>query len=198
MKRIAQFLYHHLRLFKERLTQIRDTPHAIAGGVAIGLVLGFTPLLGLKTVLAVLIAWLFRCSKLSAALAVTFHDILLPLMPVILRWQFQIGFYLLYSPHRLPPKLKFTHLHYEDYISWKTLHILWPTFIGSVLMAAPLGVMAYFLTLGIVSRAQARQNRATPGAQPQEAADASGTKREVVEIEPVQRSAEGDRQAPEL
>jgi len=159
MSRFSQYLRRHYRCWKSRLTQIRDTPHAIAGGVAIGLLFGFTPLLGFKTLLAVLVAWLFRCSKLSAALAVTFHDILLPIWPVILRWQFQIGFYLLYRPHRLPPKVSFKHFHYENFFSWKTLHVLWPTFVGSVVLAAPISVAVYFLVLEIVTRAQAARAR---------------------------------------
>ena len=41
--------------FKEhslKLLAIRDTPNAIAGGVAIGIFFGFTPLVGLKTLLS--------------------------------------------------------------------------------------------------------------------------------------------------
>ena len=104
MSRLSQYLSVQFKRCKRGLTQIRDTPHAIAGGVAIGLVFGCTPLFGFKTLIAVLIAWLFRCSKLSAALSVTFHDILLPVWPVILRWQFQIGFFIISRPHRLPTK----------------------------------------------------------------------------------------------
>jgi len=36
-----------------KLLAIRDTPEAIAGGVAIGIFFGFTPLFGLKTLLAI-------------------------------------------------------------------------------------------------------------------------------------------------
>jgi uncharacterized protein (DUF2062 family) len=164
MSRVRQFLisqYH-------RLTQIRDTPHAIAGGVAIGLFIGFTPILGFKTVIAVLIAWLFRFSKLSAALAVTFHDVLLPIWPVILRWQFQIGFLIISRPHRLPPPLSVKHFKinrlfsWDTYFSWKTFHIIWPTFIGSVIMATPLAIISYFVVLEIVTRAHARRAAAAP------------------------------------
>ena len=37
-----------------KLLAIRDTPEAIAGGVAIGIFFGFTPLFGLKTALTIL------------------------------------------------------------------------------------------------------------------------------------------------
>ena len=155
MSRISEFFRERTKTWKHRLTQIRDTPHAIAGGVAIGFVFGFTPLFGFKTVIAVLLAWIFRCSKLSAALAVTFHDILLPIWPVILRWQFQVGFYLISHPHHLPPKFNPKHFHYENFFSFKTLHVLWPTLVGSMVLAVPLAFVVYYLVLEIVTRGQA-------------------------------------------
>src|SRR5438128_5852513 len=92
--------------FKEhslKLLAIRDTPNAIAGGVAIGIYLGFTPLVGLKTILSIFFAWLVGCNLLAAAFAVTLHDVLLPFMPVIYRWEYQIGYWLMSQPHHLPP-----------------------------------------------------------------------------------------------
>ena len=161
MSRFTKYVAAKFQGCKQRLTQIRDTPHAIAGGVAIGLVFGFTPLFGFKTLIAVLVAWIFRCSKLSAAIAVTFHDILLPIWPVILRWQFQVGFLIISKPHRLPPKFSPKHFHYENLFSWKTFHVLWPTFIGSLVLATPVAFVMYFLVLEIVTRAQARKARTT-------------------------------------
>lgn len=143
----------------QRLVQIRDTPHAIAGGVAIGVFMGFTPLLGFKTLLALLIAWLLRCSKVSAAVAVTAHDCVFPLLPLILRWQYIIGFWLWYSPHHLPKKLKLQPPTLEHLFDWnKFVNLIWPVFIGSVIMAIPVSVIVYFITLKIVSHHQAKKN----------------------------------------
>jgi len=172
MSRVSQFFRSQFQRFKQGVSQIRDTPHAIAGGVAIGVVFGFTPFFGLKTLLAVLVAWLFRCSKLSAVMAVTLHDVLLPLGPFILRWQYQIGFYLISRPHRLPPKFSPKHFHFDELMNWrevhwsKTLHVLWPTFIGSLVIATPLSIGMYFLVLEIVRRAHSARPRtahAPPG-----------------------------------
>jgi uncharacterized protein (DUF2062 family) len=165
MSRVSQFFRDQFQRFKQGVTQIRDTPHAIAGGVAIGVMFGFTPFFGFKTLLAVLVAWLFRCSKLSAVMAVALHDVLLPLGPFILRWQYQIGFYLISKPHRLPPKLTPKHFHFDDLFNWhgvhwaKTFRVLWPTFIGSIIIATPIAVGMYFLVLAIVERAQAGRAR---------------------------------------
>ena len=163
MSRFSQYIAQFFQRSKQRLTQIRDTPHAIAGGVAIGLVFGFTPLFGFKTLIAVLIAWLFGCSKLSAALAVSFHDILLPIWPVILRWQYQVGFLIVSRPHRLPTKFNPKHFHYENLLSLRSLHVIWITFIGSIVLAVPIAVGMYFLVLEIVKRAQERKIAAAQG-----------------------------------
>lgn len=163
MSRLSHYIAVQFQRFKVGLTQIRDTPHAIAGGVAIGVIFGFTPLLGFKTLLAVLVAWLFRCSKLSAVLAVTLHDILLPLGPFILRWQYQLGFYLISKPHRWPPKIT-KHFNFENLFSWKTFHILWPTFIGSLVIGVPIAAGMYFVVLGLLNRSRARK-AAKDGAQ---------------------------------
>ena len=143
--------------------QIRDTPHAIAGGVAIGVFVGFMPILAIKTVLAIMVAWLLRCSKIAAAVAVSFHDLLWLLWPLILLWQYKIGFLVWYSPHHLPKKIKFQHpsiehlmLDWHNFDWQKFEHVIWPTFIGSVIMAIPVSLLFYFVTLRIVSRYQAK------------------------------------------
>ncbi|MGC3990291.1 MAG: DUF2062 domain-containing protein [Chthoniobacteraceae bacterium] len=85
MSLLGKFFREHYH----RLMQIRDTPHAIAGGLAIGVFFGMTPLIGLKTALALVFAWFTRCSKISAVIAVTLHDVLIPIAPIIFRWQSQ-------------------------------------------------------------------------------------------------------------
>ncbi len=45
----------HFRLLREKLLDLRDAPHALAGGVAIGMFIGFTPLFGLKTLLCIVL-----------------------------------------------------------------------------------------------------------------------------------------------
>ena len=65
------------------LMTIADTPHSIALGSAIGIFFGFTPLYPLKTLLSIGTAWVCRCNKIAAAIAVTLHDVLIWGMPAI-------------------------------------------------------------------------------------------------------------------
>src|SRR5262249_43921706 len=108
----------------DRLHQIRDAPHAVAGGVAIGMFWGFTPFTGLKTLLSLGTAWLLRCSRISAVIAVALHDVLLPVWPVILRWEYDIGFWILSNPHQFPPKLTPHKLHLGRLLSWHGTEII--------------------------------------------------------------------------
>src|SRR5438132_13046274 len=75
-----------------KLLAIRDTPEAIAGGVAIGLFFGFSPLFGLRFLAPMFFAWLPRSNILAAGLATTLHDVVLPLIPVTYPWQSDVGF----------------------------------------------------------------------------------------------------------
>lgn len=156
VSRIKSFFSRHFH----HLMQIRDTPHAIAGGIAIGVLLGFTPFFGFKTLAAFLIAWLVRCSKMSAVLAVTFHDIFLPVWPVVLRWQYVIGYWVLH--HQLPARITRDKFILNNWLHWKTLHIVWPLLIGSMVMAVPLAVILYFVSLKIVTRHQAKRDKEIP------------------------------------
>jgi uncharacterized protein len=146
------------------LMQIHDTPHAIAGGVAIGIFFGFTPLFSVKTLLAILIAWIFRCSKISAALAVTFHDILLPVWPVVMRQEYKIGYWLLISPHHMPPKIRRdVLLNLEHFFHWSTfVNIVWPMLVGSVVIGAPVAGVSFFVTEKIVAHYQKKRAAKQP------------------------------------
>jgi len=76
---------------------IADTPHSIALGSAIGIFFGFTPLWSMKTLLSIGVAWICKCNKIAAAIAVTLHDVILPLMPAIYFWQYRIGMRVLHG-----------------------------------------------------------------------------------------------------
>ncbi len=129
----------------EQLKKIGGGPRFVAGGAAIGMFWGFTPLTGLKTLLAVFSAWVLRRSKVSAALAIAFHDLLTPLWPLILRWEYDLGYWMLSNPHRLPKRVSFEGLHIRNWFHLKTLTILWPTFMGSLVFAIPMSVITYWV-----------------------------------------------------
>lgn len=136
-----------------RLLELRDTPHAVAGGVAIGIFYGFTPLFGVKTLLSLGTAWLTRCSKIAAVISVSLHDIVTPLWPVLLRLEYDIGYWLLSHPHALPPKITLKHVHLAEMLQWTTfLKVGLPLLVGSLVIAVPAALVAYGITFQVVSR----------------------------------------------
>jgi uncharacterized protein (DUF2062 family) len=150
-----------------RLLAIRDTPEAIAGGVAIGIFFWFPPVIGLKTVGAIFIAWLTRCNLIAAVIAVTLHDLLLPVMFVIYRWEYDLGYWLLSHPHHWPQRLSRANLFIHRWTDWETFlksfsTVGKPLLLGSVLVGLPVSVISYFVARGIVARHQQKKRLPVP------------------------------------
>ncbi len=142
------------------LSQLKDRPHAIALGVASGTFFGFVPLFGLKTLLAMGVARLARGNMIAAAVAVTLHDLILPLAPMLLHWEYELGYWLLSSPHHLPAGLHASKLSASMMFNWSTLFSVGlPLMLGSVIVAIPFAVAAYFPTLRMVERHQEKQRK---------------------------------------
>lgn len=159
MNKLIEFFRREFR----RLLELRDTPHAIAGGVAIGMFYGFTPLFGVKTLLSLVTAWFARCSKISAVISVSLHDIVTPLWPVLLRLEYDIGYWILSRPHVFPPKITLKHEHLAELLQWTTfLKVGLPLLVGSAVIAVPAAFIAYVITFQVASRRRPRP--LSPGA----------------------------------
>jgi uncharacterized protein (DUF2062 family) len=145
----------HLKALLGKLFSLKDTPHAIAGGVAIGVFMGFTPFFGIKTLLSIGFAYALRCNPIAAAIAVSLHDVVTPLWPVFFKVEYDIGYWLMSNPHHLPPKVQMHHLKLGELFRWDTFFdVGMPLFIGSLFFSTPAAIISYFITLKIV---QARQ-----------------------------------------
>lgn len=128
--------------------EIEGSPHAIAGGLAVGMFFGATPLWGMKTLLTLGTSTILRLNPFAAVISLTAHDLLTPFIPVTLRIQYDIGYFLLSHPHHLPPKLHMTALKPEDFLHWTTfLHAGLPLLLGSLVVAIPATIATYFLGL---------------------------------------------------
>ena len=142
-----------------KLLAIRDTPTAIAGGVAIGIFFGFTPLFGLKMALTVLFAWLTRCNILAAVLASAAHDIIIPFMPVIYSYEYKVGFWILSQPHHWPTPLREVHWRGHSWRKWTTFFTVGkPLLVGSVVCGAPFALAAFELTRRFVAHHQRKKH----------------------------------------
>jgi uncharacterized protein (DUF2062 family) len=145
-----------------KLLAIRDTPQAIAGGVAIGIFFGFTPLFGIKTLSAIFFAWLTRCNILAAALGATLHDVMFPFMPFVFTGEYSVGFWLINHHWPAPGRVHLPHSWQELFSAGK------PLLLGSVVLAAPFAIAAFPITKMIVTRHQRRKQaqQEAPGPSP--------------------------------
>ncbi len=151
-------VHRWLRRHSLRLLAIRDTPEAIAGGIAIGIYFGFAPLFGFKTLLAIFCAWLTGSNILAAVIAGTLHDLILPLMPMIYRWEYDLGFWLLSNPHQWPPSLTELHLNRLSWRVWSSfLAAGKPLLLGGCLSPLPIALASFFLARRVVVRHQRRR-----------------------------------------
>jgi uncharacterized protein (DUF2062 family) len=159
---LLTWLREHVLTQRTRLMGIDDTPHSVALGSAVGMFFGFTPLFGLKTLLSILVAWLFKSNKLAAAITVTLHDLILPAAPIILLWEYRIGMWLLHGT--VPHRPKFRAIRLRDYMEWTTFFTLGqPMLIGSLFIALPSALIVYFFVRALLFRAQAAAAAAQGG-----------------------------------
>ena len=163
MKRALRPVRWLARWFGEnrgKLLAIQDTPHSIALGSAIGLFFGFTPLLSVKTLLSIAVAWLFRSNKMAAALTVTLHDVLLPLMPAIYLWEYKLGVLALRG--HMPAAVTLQNTAFREYMKWTTFfHVGLPILVGSLFIAFPSAVIVYFVLRRVIERARTIREQAT-------------------------------------
>ncbi len=101
---------------------------------------------------------MFRCSKIAAAITVSLHDILTPIWPMILRWEYDFGFWILSHPHHFPERLTVEDAHMAYWFHLKTLEILWPTLVGSLLFALPGALISYWIVKPPLERYERRRH----------------------------------------
>jgi uncharacterized protein (DUF2062 family) len=140
---------HHMTLMA-----INDSPHSIALGSAIGIFFGFTPLWSMKTLLSIAIAWVCRSNKVAAAIAVTLHDVILPLMPAIFWWEYKVGYGFLHGGLH-PRRIRLAHVSVWEYLHPDVfLRYIWPTLVGSLFLAIPCALATYIVMRLLLTRAR--------------------------------------------
>ena len=147
IRRICRYFYY-------RFIRLQASPETLARGVALGLFISTTPTFGIQTLLALFLAALFRVSKLCAVLAVQFTNALTA--PFIYAGTYYLGAFLLGQP---PQENLF-----NDF-SFKVLFELGPAVfaalgVGGLLVGVILGVMGYFMVIGIDTKAHMQIIRA--------------------------------------
>jgi uncharacterized protein len=162
---IGRYIRETVQKFHE-LLDAKDAPHSVAGGTAIGVFFGFLPIFGLKTLSAMGVSIITRCSVVASVIGVSVHDLLLPIWPLILRWQFQIGYWILSHPHRFAPKLTRGDFKLSEIFQWDSfIDIGLPLALGGAVIATPISLLSYGAVLAIM-RARAARKAKIPAPAP--------------------------------
>ncbi|HMF56479.1 MAG TPA: DUF2062 domain-containing protein [Pyrinomonadaceae bacterium] len=147
-----------LRATLRRLLAIDDPPERTALAFSIGVFIAFSPFLGLHTLMATLIAFLFRFNKIAIYAGTFVNNPFLTLVPIILA-SYAIGAFVMGRPLSLSPLylslLKEPHLLTALY--WRELFrhsrdLLVPFAIGGLTLSVVCSLAAYPLTLSLLRR----------------------------------------------
>src|SRR5687767_1724427 len=148
-----------------RLLAIDDPPERTALAFSIGVFVAFSPFLGLHTLMATAVAFIFRFNKLAIYSGTFINNPFLTLVPIIVA-SYAIGAFLLGRPLRISPEgvelLTNPHLLTADYYrklfreSWQ---IVWPFTIGATVLSVVCSLIAYPVTLWLL-RAHRRRKAA--------------------------------------
>lgn len=146
----------HIKAYLRKLHQLldaKDAPHSVAGGTAIGVFFGFLPIFGFKTLGGMGVSLLTRCSVVASVIGVSLHDIFLPVWPLILRYQFQVGFWFLSHPHHFAPPLTRQDFKISEFLQWDNfVDIGLPLLVGGIVFAIPISIASYLVVLFIMRR----------------------------------------------
>ena len=135
----------------KRFLKIRGNPREIALGMALGLFIGMTPIMGLHMATAVPLAALFKWNKISAAAGVWITNPLTA--PVIYPITYMVGkpFLGTSRPISLPVAEGLDAL---IKMLLKAPEIFWTMTIGGFILGVPLAIIGYFVCYFVVEKYQ--------------------------------------------
>jgi len=135
-----------------RLLALDDPPERTAFAFSLGVFIAFSPFLGLHTILATLIAFLFRFNKVAVYSGTFINNPFFTLVPIIIA-SYAIGAFVLGRPLRIPASgielLKRPHLltaaYYRQLFN-EGWDIVWPFAIGGLVLSVVCSLIAYPVT----------------------------------------------------
>jgi uncharacterized protein (DUF2062 family) len=130
------------RYFAMRILRLNATPHAIAAGVAAGVVSSWTPFMGLHFLLSFALAYLIAGNMIAAALGTAFGNPLT--FPFLWGTSWKIGNYMLGSATALQAGgIDLHHLYNTLSLAQLWRPVIEPMLLGSVPPAILSGLIAY-------------------------------------------------------
>jgi len=146
----------NLRNFLRDISGLDDPPHKIALGMALGIFVGFLPIMGIQMAVVLPFALLFRANKACAIAGVWITN---PVTVIPIYYlNYRVGLLFLDYQHM-------TWAMFEDLFAAVTMHkflrlgeaILVPLVGGGFVLAVVFSIPTYFVTRSLVIRARERQ-----------------------------------------
>jgi uncharacterized protein (DUF2062 family) len=148
-----------------RLLAIDDPPERTALAFAIGVFIAFSPFLGLHTIMATAVAFLFRFNKIAIYTGTFLNNPFFTLVPIIIV-SYAVGALILGRPLSIPEEglelLQNPRIFSGDYYrllfiqSW---NIVWPFSVGATALSVVCSLLAYPLTLRLLRAYGRRKNQ---------------------------------------
>jgi uncharacterized protein (DUF2062 family) len=136
-----------------RLLAIDDPPERTALAFSIGVFIAFCPFLGLHTILATVVAFVFRFNKIAIYAGTFINNPFLTLVPIIIG-SYTIGAFILGRPLKIPDEgvelLTHPAIFSGDYyrqIFIQSWTIVKPFAVGGTVLSVVCSLLAYPLTL---------------------------------------------------
>ncbi len=152
MNRMLEERWNEAKTQFNRIIHSDISPHSISLGFAVGMFFGFSPLMGIKTISTVAVAWLLRGNRAAAVGALCLHDIAFPLLPAIIYAEYKIGYFLIGTGghdmvmHVLEMHNKGLSVQFYKLLDEKGL----PYLSSSLVMSIAGAVISYFICRFIV------------------------------------------------
>ena len=136
-----------------RLLAIDDPPERTALAFSIGVFIAFSPFLGLHTIMATFIAFVFKFNKIAIYTGTFLNNPPLTLVPIIIA-SYAVGAFFLGQPLEIPAEglelLKNPHIFTGEYyrrLFVESLNILEPFAMGGMILSVVCSLLAYPITL---------------------------------------------------
>ena len=150
-----------------RLLAIDDPPERTALAFSIGVFIAFSPFLGLHTIAATLVAFLFRFNKIAIYAGTFLNNPFLTLVPIIVA-SYAVGALVLGRPLSIPAEgielIKNPHLFTGDYyrqIFGQSWYVVESFALGATLLSVICSVLAYPLTLWLLRKNRRRRQKSS-------------------------------------
>ena len=150
-------LKQRIRDVWDKLRKIHASPREIAVGFALGVFVSFLPIIPLRTLVAITLAWLFRQNVAAAFVGKSITLLYFPVVPFLWTAEYRLGIHI--NPVEKPEAFNRAHLGQIFHMGWD---VFAATFIGGVLIGVPVALASYIIVWSLARKWKLRHPRPSP------------------------------------